>query len=90
MIKAVQWESCEHSNADLSIASHHRARSSSLETLLEAGFTPRRTIVVASGIDEEASRMEGAGALAGYLEETYGKDGFAMLVDEGGKYFTAM
>ncbi|KAF8312644.1 carboxypeptidase S [Clavulina sp. PMI_390] len=57
---------------------------SSFETLLEAGFKPRRTIVLASGIDEEATGEFGAGQLAIYLEETYGLNGFAMLVDEGG------
>ncbi|KAF8312643.1 Zn-dependent exopeptidase [Clavulina sp. PMI_390] len=58
---------------------------SSFETLLEAGFKPRRTIVLAAGIDEEATAEFGAGKLASYLEETYGFDGFAMLVDEGGE-----
>ncbi len=29
--------------------------------------------------------VKGAGKLAVYLESTYGVDGFAMLVDEGGK-----
>lgn len=80
-----------------------------IDTLLKHGFKPRRTIVVAWGIDEEASGLQvnyrfpfslvsstsshhtylysphqGAGNLGPYLEKTYGKDGFAMLVDEGG------
>ncbi|KAF8310548.1 carboxypeptidase S [Clavulina sp. PMI_390] len=56
----------------------------SFESLLEVGFKPRRTIVLASGIDEEAGGEFGAGQLGVYLEETYGIDSFAMLVDEGG------
>ncbi|KZT27873.1 Zn-dependent exopeptidase [Neolentinus lepideus HHB14362 ss-1] len=55
-----------------------------VDTLLKHGFVPARTVVLAYGIDEEASGEEGAGKLGGYLEETYGKDGFAMLIDEGG------
>ncbi|KIY67309.1 carboxypeptidase S [Cylindrobasidium torrendii FP15055 ss-10] len=53
------------------------------ESLLKAGFTPRRTIVFAFGIDEEAAGTQGAGALAVYLEEKYGTDAFTMLIDEG-------
>ncbi|EEB87848.1 hypothetical protein MPER_14638, partial [Moniliophthora perniciosa FA553] len=33
-----------------------------------------------------AAGTEGAGKLAVYLEETYGKDGFALLLDEGEGY----
>ncbi|KIK60455.1 hypothetical protein GYMLUDRAFT_168042 [Collybiopsis luxurians FD-317 M1] len=57
-----------------------------VNSLLEAGFKPRRTVVLAFGFDEEASGTEGAGKLAPYLEETYGRDGFAMLLDEGEGY----
>ncbi|KAF9511576.1 hypothetical protein BS47DRAFT_1377147 [Hydnum rufescens UP504] len=57
---------------------------SAIETLIESGFTPRRSVVIASGIDEESAGYRGAGELAIYLEKTYGKDAFAMLVDEGG------
>ncbi|TFK51770.1 carboxypeptidase S [Heliocybe sulcata] len=57
-----------------------------VDTLLKHGFEPRRTFVLAYGIDEEASGEQGAGKLAIYLEETYGKDGFAMVVDEGGGF----
>ncbi|KAK7060905.1 hypothetical protein VNI00_000638 [Paramarasmius palmivorus] len=57
-----------------------------VNTLLEAGFKPRRTIVLAFGIDEEAAGTEGAGKLAVYLEETYGQDAFALLLDEGEGY----
>ncbi|KAI6120771.1 hypothetical protein EDD16DRAFT_1558890 [Pisolithus croceorrhizus] len=54
-----------------------------VDTLLRHGFSPARTVVLAFGFDEEATGLEGAGHIAKYLEETYGHDGFAMLVDEG-------
>ncbi|KAI6000975.1 hypothetical protein F5J12DRAFT_906522 [Pisolithus orientalis] len=54
-----------------------------VDSLLRRGFTPARTVVIAVGFDEEATGLEGAGHIAKYLEETYGRDGFAMLVDEG-------
>ncbi|EPQ56485.1 hypothetical protein GLOTRDRAFT_120953 [Gloeophyllum trabeum ATCC 11539] len=57
-----------------------------VDALLKHGFSPSRTIVLAYGIDEEASGQEGAGKLAGYLEQAYGKDGFAILIDEGGGF----
>ncbi|KAF7335832.1 Gly-x carboxypeptidase [Mycena venus] len=54
-----------------------------IETLLENGFTPTRTIVAAFGFDEEASGLEGAGELAKVLLGAYGQDGLAFIVDEG-------
>lgn len=54
-----------------------------IEALLAAGFQPRRTIVLAFGFDEELSGPRGAGHLAPLLVERYGKDGAAVLVDEG-------
>jgi Gly-Xaa carboxypeptidase len=55
----------------------------SVELLVKAGFKPARTIVLSFGFDEEISGREGAGHLAPYLVEKYGKDGFAAIVDEG-------
>lgn len=55
------------------------------ETLLAHGFQPKRTIVYAFGIDEERGGVSGATALKQYLLGTYGKDAFAILVDEGGR-----
>jgi Gly-Xaa carboxypeptidase len=52
--------------------------------LLGQKFKPRRTIVLAFGIDEESAGTEGAGKIAEYLEKTYGKDSFSFLLDEGG------
>ncbi|OCH84737.1 carboxypeptidase S [Obba rivulosa] len=59
-----------------------------VESLIKKGFTPSRSVVLAFGIDEESAGTQGAGHLAGYLEETYGKDGLAMILDEGGGYGT--
>ncbi|KAH9027918.1 hypothetical protein EDB84DRAFT_1563249 [Lactarius hengduanensis] len=68
---------------------------SSVETLLEKGFKPTRTIVLAFGFDEEASglqasttlllapRLGGAQSLSQALLKRYGEDSFALLVDEG-------
>ncbi|PCH44222.1 carboxypeptidase S [Wolfiporia cocos MD-104 SS10] len=56
-----------------------------IELLLERGFRPARSVVLAFGFDEEVSGKRGASALGEYLYETYGKDSFAMIVDEGGK-----
>ena len=55
----------------------------SVELLLEAGFQPRRTVVLSFGFDEEISGAEGAGHLAPFLLERYGKDSIAAIVDEG-------
>ncbi|CAK1363761.1 unnamed protein product [Cercospora beticola] len=60
-----------------------------LEVLLEAGYEPKRTIVLSFGFDEESSGREGAGHLAPFLLERYGKDGVAALVDEGMGYTEA-
>ncbi|KAG6374707.1 hypothetical protein JVT61DRAFT_4077 [Boletus reticuloceps] len=57
-----------------------------IETLLERGFEPSRTVLLAFGIDEEAGGKVGAGAINKYLIETYGPDSIAMIVDEGGGY----
>ncbi|KAI6000973.1 hypothetical protein F5J12DRAFT_894602 [Pisolithus orientalis] len=54
-----------------------------VDSLLRRGFTPTRTLVIALGFDEEAAGVQGASHIAKYLEETYGHNGFAMLVDEG-------
>lgn len=53
------------------------------EELIKAGFQPRRTVVMPFGFDEEVSGPQGAGHLAPFLVERYGKDGIASVVDEG-------
>ncbi|KIM32781.1 hypothetical protein M408DRAFT_14420 [Serendipita vermifera MAFF 305830] len=55
-----------------------------IETMLLHRVKPQRTVVLAFGFDEEVSGRQGAGMIAPYLEQHYGADAFAMLVDEGG------
>ncbi|KAF9649050.1 carboxypeptidase S [Thelephora ganbajun] len=55
-----------------------------VEYLVSAGFEPARTLVLAFGFDEESSGKQGAGALSGYLLATFGRNSFALIVDEGG------
>ncbi|KXH67149.1 peptidase family M20/M25/M40 [Colletotrichum salicis] len=65
---------------------------SALETLLSfkdtdgAGYawTPTRTIILASGFDEECSGARGAGHIATHLQQTWGNDSMALVLDEGG------
>ncbi|KAI1816952.1 peptidase family M20/M25/M40 [Poronia punctata] len=58
---------------------------SALEALLSnQDWTPKRTIILALGFDEECSGRRGAGTIGPYLEETYGPDSMALILDEGG------
>ncbi|EPQ56640.1 carboxypeptidase S [Gloeophyllum trabeum ATCC 11539] len=57
-----------------------------VETLLEKGFEPTRTFVLAYGIDEERGGIYGATAIRDHLLSVYGPDSFSLLVDEGGGY----
>ncbi|KIJ20954.1 Merops: M20.UNA, partial [Paxillus involutus ATCC 200175] len=59
---------------------------SAMETMLANGYQPTRTVVLASGFDEESSGLQGAQTLAGKLLEMFGANGYAMLVDEGAGY----
>lgn len=59
-----------------------------VEHLLEAGFRPKRTVILSLGFDEEISGREGAGHLAPVLLERYGKHGVAAIVDEGAGFST--
>lgn len=52
--------------------------------LIEGGFKPKRTILLAFGFDEESKGYEGAGELSKVIEEKFGKDGIAFILDEGG------
>ncbi|KAJ7082845.1 hypothetical protein B0H15DRAFT_851685 [Mycena belliarum] len=54
-----------------------------VESLLQIGFTPTRTFVMAFGFDEEVNGLEGAAQLAKTLLATYGEDSFAFILDEG-------
>ncbi|KAH7885806.1 hypothetical protein F5I97DRAFT_1808549 [Phlebopus sp. FC_14] len=57
-----------------------------IESLLERGFVPARTVLLAFGIDEERGGNTGARAIGKYLLDTFGPDSLAMIVDEGGGY----
>ena len=57
---------------------------SAIEILIESGFKPSRTIVLAFGFDEETSGLEGANKLADAMLDIYGEDAFDFIIDEGG------
>lgn len=58
---------------------------SALEALLSNDdWEPTRTIIVASGFDEECSGYRGAASIGKFLEERYGQNGVALILDEGG------
>ncbi|KAJ7155550.1 hypothetical protein C8R43DRAFT_884619 [Mycena crocata] len=58
-----------------------------IETLISQGFKPTRTFVLAFGFDEEASGLQGAGALGAAMRGIYGDDlPFAFVIDEGGGF----
>ncbi|KAJ3202387.1 hypothetical protein HDU82_007380 [Entophlyctis luteolus] len=54
-----------------------------LELLIENGFAPRRTLLVAFGFDEEISGRQGAGTIASYLHSIYGTHNIEFILDEG-------
>lgn len=54
----------------------------SIESLIDAGHSPRRTVVLSFGFDEE-SQGQTALQLAQRLESIYGAGGVALIVDEG-------
>lgn len=52
--------------------------------LLEAGWEPRRTLILSHGFDEEeVHARRGQGQIAPFLEKRYGQNGILMVVDEG-------
>lgn len=54
-----------------------------VELLLESGWEPKRTILLSFGFDEECSGRQGASHLSKFIEDRYGKDSLAVIVDEG-------
>lgn len=58
-----------------------------IELLIEDGFKPERSIILAFGFDEEASGVHGSFNIGKFLEERYGKNSMYAIVDEGGKVF---
>lgn len=59
---------------------------SAIESMLENGFKPTRTVVIASGFDEEVSGVRGASSLATEMLDRFGENAFTMLLDEGSGY----
>lgn len=58
---------------------------SALETLFSNPlWVPRRSIILALGFDEECSGRRGAGYIGRYLEQQYGPNSVALILDEGG------
>ncbi|KAH7104541.1 carboxypeptidase S [Auriculariales sp. MPI-PUGE-AT-0066] len=57
-----------------------------LETLINKGFTPTRSIVLGFGFDEETGGKAGALSIAEYLLEKYGENSFSLIIDEGGGF----
>jgi Gly-Xaa carboxypeptidase len=55
-----------------------------LESFLQQEWKPKRTIILAFGFDEEIGGERGAKNIAIHLEKKYGRNGIAMIVDEGG------
>ncbi|KAJ4245790.1 hypothetical protein NW762_013914 [Fusarium torreyae] len=54
-----------------------------VEALIDAGFEPRRTVILSFGFDEEISGHYGASFLASFLFKRYGENGVALVIDEG-------
>ncbi|SCW02535.1 LAFE_0F08570g1_1 [Lachancea fermentati] len=54
-----------------------------IEELIRDGFTPRRTILLAFGFDEESSGEKGALELSKFIEKRYGADSIFSILDEG-------
>lgn len=57
---------------------------SSITALLSQGFQPRRTVLIAFGFDEETGIYQyGASALAARIQQIYGNNSLAIVIDEG-------
>ncbi|KAJ8125395.1 hypothetical protein O1611_g8244 [Lasiodiplodia mahajangana] len=54
-----------------------------VELLLKAEYVPARTLILSFGFDEEISGFQGGAPLGEVLLKRYGKDGAAIIVDEG-------
>ncbi|KAF8989260.1 hypothetical protein BDQ17DRAFT_1373393 [Cyathus striatus] len=55
-----------------------------VEHMLNSGWKPTRTLILAFGQDEEISGFSGAVNIDKHLKGVYGKNGIGMIVDEGG------
>ncbi|WFD19390.1 Gly-Xaa carboxypeptidase [Malassezia caprae] len=52
---------------------------SSIESLLQSNFKPRRTVILSYGFDEEANGSEGAAHISRLLEDRYGPKSIGMI-----------
>jgi len=68
--------SCDTKNSLIAI---HEA----VEALLAQHYTPKRTLLLSFGFDEEIQGFRGARPLAELIEQRYGPDSIEMLIDEG-------
>jgi Gly-Xaa carboxypeptidase len=63
---------------------------STVEFLLEKQWSPKRTIILAFGFDEETGGVRGAAKIAEQLESIWGKGGIELALDEGGMGLTTV
>jgi Gly-Xaa carboxypeptidase len=63
---------------------------SAVEALLDQGWEPTRTLILAFGFDEECSGVKGARKLAEHLTDRYGDGSMAVILDEGGEGLTSL
>ncbi|QKX54539.1 uncharacterized protein TRUGW13939_01626 [Talaromyces rugulosus] len=54
-----------------------------LDLLIKSGFTPKRTVILAFGCDEEISGENCGRPISNFLHEQYGNDGIYLIMDEG-------
>ncbi|KAL4889481.1 hypothetical protein BDV59DRAFT_210288 [Aspergillus ambiguus] len=55
----------------------------SLDLLIQSGFQPKRTVILAFGCDEEISGENCGRPIANFLHGRYGDDGIYLIMDEG-------
>ncbi len=55
-----------------------------IEMLIGRRFSPTRTVILAFGFDEEIGGVQGAGHISPVLQQRYGPNSFAAILDEGG------
>ncbi|WFD26921.1 Gly-Xaa carboxypeptidase [Malassezia nana] len=56
---------------------------SAVETLAHSQFRPKRTVLLSFGFNEEVGGDQGAAHLSRFLEERYGHNSVALILDEG-------
>ncbi|GJN69929.1 carboxypeptidase yscS [Purpureocillium lilacinum] len=55
----------------------------SVDLLIKSGFTPKRTVILAFGCDEEISGENCGRPIADFLHHRYGDEGIYLIMDEG-------